>query len=230
MIHAEVSGDGADGSAAGVQRGDVGSDPLTKRGWARAPEKKPKGIQRHRAKPLRTPRPAARRRRRRDRRRDGRGRGAGGGGNDDRTGGRPAGAHAPRARRRAGPSRCGAARRWPAWGAAATRRATDSIAMSATGCRWAAASWERRGWGSARPSTAGTTGSATASIQTQEARGNRPGRPCEQENRRRLHKPHVGRNVVSSTEAAVSSPGISNLRRPTEKRGWTQRGRQAGDG
>ena len=62
-----------------------------------------------------------------------------------------------------GARRCGAANRWPGWRTAASGRATASMERSATGCRWAAASWERHGWASARRSTDGTTGSATVS-------------------------------------------------------------------
>ena len=61
-------------------------------------------------------------------------------------------------RRRAGPRRCGAGRRWRGWPTAASRQATASRARSATGCRWEAASWGRRGSASAPRSTDGTIG------------------------------------------------------------------------
>ena len=52
---------------------------------------------------------------------------------------------------------------WRGWPTAASRQATASRARSATGCRWEAASWGRRGSASAPRSTDGTIGSATAS-------------------------------------------------------------------
>ena len=64
----------------------------------------------------------------------------------------------------AGRTRCGAGRRWRAWGrTAASRRATASTERWVTGCRWGAASWVRPGSASAPRSTARTIGSATAS-------------------------------------------------------------------
>ena len=43
----------------------------------------------------------------------------------------------------AGPTRCGAGRRWRAWGrTAASRRATASMERWVTGCRWGAALWD----------------------------------------------------------------------------------------
>ena len=69
-------------------------------------------------------------------------------------------------RRRVAPRRCGDARRWRAWRTAASRRATASMARSATGCRWGAASSGHRGSASGPPSTGGTTGWATASARS----------------------------------------------------------------
>ena len=52
------------------------------------------------------------------------------------------------------------------WRTAASRRATASMARSATGCRWAAASSGRPRSASGPPPTGGTTGSATASARS----------------------------------------------------------------